>query len=299
MEELTQHTIPFTKFIHHSARGFKTWQELCTDIRREVLQAQSSTEIACTSVSPDWGPVIVHSLDEDGDIERLNAAMNYNSVTETLLAKVISTRLFACHFNWMRIQEGDWRRKNLVIDGHMRLLTVLANATHGRFEAPYSGSRKTPTFCMCPDNRYHPSFVIECGDTESKERLLEDMRLWLIGARPFIKVILIIIYARRGNTNQVEGRAELYVRDANGDPVLQEEAVRCLPLLLLTRAHHDNRPSFLRLSLSAQLGSVPEISSAQFSQKVCKPTQFSPLSIDILRKEARDAMVHMDLVPAT
>ena len=74
MEEQTQHSIPFTKFIHHSARGFQTWQELCKHIRRQVLQAQSSTEIAYTSVSPDWGPVIVDSLDEDGDVERLNAA---------------------------------------------------------------------------------------------------------------------------------------------------------------------------------------------------------------------------------
>jgi hypothetical protein len=84
------------------------------------------------------------------------------------------------------------------------------------------------------------------------------------------------MYARRGISNQVEGKAELYVRDANGDPVLQQEAVRCLPLLSLTRAHHDNRPSFLRLSPSAHWGSVPEISSAQFFPKVCKPTQFSP-----------------------
>jgi hypothetical protein len=129
---------------------------------------------------------------------------------------------------------------------------------------------------MCPDNRYHPSFVIECGDCESRERLLEDMRLWLIGARPFVKVVVIIMYARRGNTNQVEGRAELYVRDANGNPVLQQEAVRCLPLLSLTRAHQNNRLSFPRLSMSAHLGLVLEISSAQSSPKVCKPTLFSP-----------------------
>ncbi|GFF43923.1 hypothetical protein IFM58399_07109 [Aspergillus lentulus] len=282
MEEQTQHSIPFTKFIHHSARGFQTWQELCKHIRRQVLQAQSSTEIAYTSVSPDWGPVIVDSLDEDGDVERLNAALNYNSVTQTLLAKVVYTRLFACHFNWMLIQEHDWLRQNFVRDGHLDLLIVSANATYGRFEAPYSGSRKVPTFCMIPDNRYHPSLVIECGDSESRERLLEDMRLWLIGARPFVKVVVIIMYARTGNTNQVEGRAELYVRDANGYPILQQEAT----IFPATQSE---------CSLGITAGDLfgPVLPQGLQADTVL------PLSIDNLRKEARDAMVHMDLAPAT
>jgi hypothetical protein len=67
---------------------------------------------------------------------------------------------------------------------------------------------------------------------------MEDMKLWLIGARESVNVVLIIHYARKGNTNQVEGKAELYVRDANGNPVLQQEAVRCPPLLSLIKAHH-------------------------------------------------------------
>ncbi|KAF7155130.1 hypothetical protein CNMCM5623_006557 [Aspergillus felis] len=282
MEEQTQHSTPFTKFIHHSARGFQTWQELCTQVRREVLQAQSSTEIAYTSVSPEWGPLVVDSLDEDGDVESLNAATNYSSVRETLIVKVMSTLLFGCHINWMRIQELDWHEQNLVMGGHLRLLRVWTIATHGRFEAPYSGSRKTPNFCMSPDNRYHPSFVIECGDSESKERLMEDMRLWLIGARPFVKVVVIIMYARKGNTNQVEGKAELYVRDANANPGLQQEAT-----------------IFPATQSECSLGiSAGDLFGPVLPQDLDANTVL-PLSIDDLRREARKAMPHMDLVPAT
>lgn len=59
----------------------------------------------------------------------LGLSLNYNSVTQTLLAKVVYTRLFACHFNWMLIQEHDWLRQNFVRDGHLDLLIVSANAS--------------------------------------------------------------------------------------------------------------------------------------------------------------------------
>ncbi|GIJ92275.1 hypothetical protein Asppvi_011252 [Aspergillus pseudoviridinutans] len=281
MEEQTQHSTPFTEFIHHSARGFQTWQELCTQVRREVLQAPSSTEIAYTSVSPEWGPLIVDSLDEYGEVRRLYFPISYNSVTETLLIKPMSTRLLGCHLNWMLIQERDWHRQNLVRDSHC-LLRVSTISTYGRFEAPYSGSRKIPTFAMTPDNRYHPSFVIQCGDSEPKERLMDDMRLWLIGARPCVEVVVIIMYARKGTTNQVEGKAELYVRDANGNPVLQQEAT-----------------IFPATQSECSLGiSAGDLFGPVLPQDLDANTVL-PLSINDPRKEARDAMVHMDLVPAT
>jgi hypothetical protein len=73
MEEQIQQSSPFTKFIRHSASRFRTSKELFVQIRREILEAQDPTEIICTSVSTDWGPLIVESLDGDGEVERVNA----------------------------------------------------------------------------------------------------------------------------------------------------------------------------------------------------------------------------------
>ncbi|RHZ43300.1 uncharacterized protein CDV56_101571 [Aspergillus thermomutatus] len=239
MEDQIRHSIPLAESIHHSACRFQTWPELCTQIRREVLQAQSSTEIAYTSVCPDWGPLIVDSLDNNEDMESLNAAINYNSVTETLLIKVRPSPLLGCHLNWIRMEECDWREQNLVTDGDLRLLRVSVNA--------------------------------------------RQISLWiLIGARPFVKVVVIIQYARKGNTNQVEGKAELYVGDANGNPALQQEAT----IFPATQSE---------CSLGINAGDLfgPVLPQGLQANTVL------PLSIENLRNQARDAMVHMNMVPAT
>ncbi|KAF7177692.1 hypothetical protein CNMCM7691_006088 [Aspergillus felis] len=77
---------------------------------------------------------------------------------------------------------------------------------------------------MMPDNQYQPSFVIEVGWSESPRWLVEDMRQWMMGGRPHVKIVLILKFARKGRTNEVTGKAELYVRDAAGNPFCQQEA---------------------------------------------------------------------------
>ncbi|GFF23962.1 hypothetical protein IFM46972_00868 [Aspergillus udagawae] len=230
MEEQSQHSTPFTEFIYHPARGFQTWQELCTHIRREVLQAQSSTEIDYISVSPDWGPVIVDSLDEDGDVERLNAANTTGS--DRILSWMI-TSVFSKYGQTLPM--GDSKPRTRV---------------RGR----------------------HPT----------SEQLMEDMRLWLISAHPYVNVVVIIMYARKGNTSQVEGKAEHYVRDADGNPALQYEAT-----------------IFPATQSECSLGiSAGDLFGPVLPQGLQANTVL-PLSIDNLRSQARDAMVHMDMVPAT
>ncbi|KAH1399726.1 hypothetical protein KXX49_007338 [Aspergillus fumigatus] len=61
---------------------------------------------------------------------------------------------------------------------------------------------------------------------------------------------------------------------------------------MATRSSSKKQPSFPRLSPSAHLGSVPEIQSLQVDTVL-------PLSIASLQKQAHNAMVHIDLVPAT
>lgn len=85
--------------------------------------------------------------------------------------------------------------------------------------------RKIPDLCIVPDNQYQPSFVVDIGWTESHRRLTDDMRLWMVGGRPYVKIVLVVKFARRGRTSKVTGKVGLYVPDSAGNPVLQQEAV--------------------------------------------------------------------------
>lgn len=51
------------------------------------------------------------------------------------------------------------------------------------------------------------------------------MRLWMVRGRPYVKIVLVVKFARRGRTSKVTGKVGLYVPDSAGNPVLQQEAV--------------------------------------------------------------------------
>ncbi|KAH2187862.1 hypothetical protein KXV73_004588, partial [Aspergillus fumigatus] len=101
---------------------------------------------------------------------------------------------------------------------------IIYECSTALFATPYGNSRKIPDLCIVPDNQYQPSFVVEIGWTESHRRLTDDMRLWMVGGRPYVKIVLVVKFARRGRTSKVTGKVGLYVPDSAGNPVLQQEA---------------------------------------------------------------------------
>jgi hypothetical protein len=103
---------------------------------------------------------------------------------------------------------------------------------------------KEPYFYITPDNQYQPSFVIEVGCSESHRWLVDDMRLWMMGGRPHVKIVLIIKFARMARTNEVTGKAELYVCDVSGNPFCQQKAAsspeattKCRGFMVLRSEH--------------------------------------------------------------
>jgi hypothetical protein len=93
-------------------------------------------------------------------------------------------------------------------------------------------------------HQYQPSFVIEVGCSESHRWLVDDMRLWMMGGRPHVKIVLIIKFARTTRTNEVTGKAELYVCDVSGNPFCQqkaasspEAATKCREFMVLRSEH--------------------------------------------------------------
>lgn len=58
--------------------------------------------------------------------------------------------------------------------------------------------------------------------------MLDDMKLWLVGGRPDVNVVILLNWSRKANTNQMQGSAEVYIRDAMEKPYLRQRVIRDL-----------------------------------------------------------------------
>ncbi|GFF71996.1 hypothetical protein IFM47457_03025 [Aspergillus lentulus] len=85
---------------------------------------------------------------------------------------------------------------------------------------PYSGSWKEPDFFFRPNNLILPTTAVESGWSESKELLRNGMDLSLVGGNGSINVVIIVQWTRL--QERVSGTVELFVRDKNGMPTLQQ-----------------------------------------------------------------------------
>ena len=102
-----------------------------------------------------------------------------------------------------------------------RLLILIAiKFIHG----PYADSRKEPDFYLRADGDPLPRFVIETGWSDSYNRLLHDMNLWLVGGNGSVQAVLLLKW-ERVSFNRVMGYAELYGLDRNGMPKLIQNEV--------------------------------------------------------------------------
>ncbi|KAJ9294937.1 hypothetical protein DTO271G3_6499 [Paecilomyces variotii] len=82
-------------------------------------------------------------------------------------------------------------------------------------------SRKEPDFFFQVNDHILPTLVVECGWSESKERIYDDMNLLLVGGNGSIKVVIIVKWAKLGGS-RVSGTVELFMRDRNDMPFLKQ-----------------------------------------------------------------------------
>lgn len=68
-----QREVVWPEFIQHSATEFRTQQQMLSNIRKEILHTNHSAEITYFSVPPDWGTLIVDSIESHEDTEASNA----------------------------------------------------------------------------------------------------------------------------------------------------------------------------------------------------------------------------------
>ncbi|QKX59431.1 uncharacterized protein TRUGW13939_06565 [Talaromyces rugulosus] len=62
-----------------------------------------------------------------------------------------------------------------------------------------------------------PTIVVESGWSETREKLHEDMRVWLIGGRPHVQMVIIVKWTRTSD-ERVTGDVEVFERDENDQP---------------------------------------------------------------------------------
>lgn len=86
----------------------------------------------------------------------------------------------------------------------------------------YRDSRKEPDLLLRPENLKFRTFVIESGWSESYGRLRDDMNLWLVGGGEKTEAVLIIKWQVISNTITVKGYLEVYTRDNQTMPKLQQ-----------------------------------------------------------------------------
>ncbi|RHZ54212.1 hypothetical protein CDV55_102387 [Aspergillus turcosus] len=268
------------QLIHHPASEYQTEQHMFTHILKEIKNTKFPAEITYHSVPSEWGALIADHIDKHEYTESSNAKVSFNNIAKKLVIRIMPTRVHACHNDWVHRVYRQWIRQNLVTLDHLDNIRTFTDNTQERFAAPYANSRKIPDLCIMPDNQYQPSFVIEVGWSESHERLMDDMKLWMEGGAPYVKNVLIIKWAMNANTKEVRGKAELYARDPAGNPYCSQQSV------LFPATITGNSLYITAGDLFGPL--LPQGVAA---------TTLLPLSMDILRQEARDAMVHMGVTP--
>jgi aryl carrier-like protein len=69
-----------------------------------------------------------------------------------------------------------------------------------------------------------PTLVAGSGWSESKEQLHNDMNLLLVGGNGSVKIVIIIKWTKLQG-GRVSGTVELFMRDRNGMPRLEQSEV--------------------------------------------------------------------------
>lgn len=73
------------------------------------------------------------------------------------------------------------------------------------FLPSYASSRKEPNLKYRPGNQRFPSIVMETGWSESIPRIRDDINVWLLGGKEFVKAVLIVEWHRIRDSDAIGG----------------------------------------------------------------------------------------------
>ncbi|KAK1142294.1 hypothetical protein N8T08_008039 [Aspergillus melleus] len=283
MANLSYMLSPAHEQITTPASAFQTENELLSQIVAGVIQRAPHKELVYTGVEPAWGSHIVRSLNVHEDEESACSRLHYNSVTKVLWVRLMPTAIHACHQLWVQNENYNWMVSGQLTLEELKKLRTKVGMPIRTFKPPYDQSCKEPDLFIRPGAQRLPSVVVETGWDEAYSRLRNDVDLWLLGGKPYVKVVMLLKWTKTADS-KVEGSIEVYSRDLTGTPAKRQSEV------VFPAETEEDAAASLNLTRGELFGEVDTPGK--------DPNDVFQLSIKSLRTVARNALQIMRLSPA-
>ncbi|KAJ9238589.1 hypothetical protein DTO169E5_4789 [Paecilomyces variotii] len=199
-----------------STKQFDNQSDFKDYILSSLYQVKEYHEFVFIDVPSSWGEAVLQLIDES-----IPSRKSYNTITHTLRIRVVFTWIHDCVQGWLTKQLVEWLLNGDITREEELLLHPGVGTTLHFTTGPYSGSRKEPDLFFQVNDHILPTLVVECGWSDSKGRIYDDMNLLLVGGNGSIKIVIIVKWAKlRGS--RVSGTVELFMRDRNDIPILKQ-----------------------------------------------------------------------------
>ncbi|PKX89817.1 uncharacterized protein P174DRAFT_378604 [Aspergillus novofumigatus IBT 16806] len=201
-----------------SANQFDKQADFKDHVVSSLHQNREYHEFIFTDVPPSWADAVYQLIDEI--IPSRTSRKSYNSQSRELRIRVKPTEILDCIQSWLFKQPLVWLVNGDITLQEQELFDPGVGTTLFFKSGPYSGSWKEPDFFFRPNNHILPTIAVESGWSESKELLRNGMDLSLVGGNGSTNVVIIVEWTKL--QERVSGTVELFVRDTNGMPTLQQ-----------------------------------------------------------------------------
>ncbi|KAE8309985.1 hypothetical protein BDV41DRAFT_579960 [Aspergillus transmontanensis] len=113
-------------------------------------------------------------------------------------------------FAWVSYELFCGAASGFFTSADLRDISLCTSPRYYNFRSPWLNAYKEPDTVFAFAGTVMPSVVVECGQSKSWLRLLEDKALWLEGGVPYVNAVLLIKWSVTGN--KVAGYLELHRR---------------------------------------------------------------------------------------
>ncbi|GIJ84795.1 hypothetical protein Asppvi_003646 [Aspergillus pseudoviridinutans] len=202
-----------------SANQFDEQADFTDHIVSSLRQNNEYHVFIFTGVPPSWADAVYQLIDENSLSK--TSRKSYNSKSRELRIRVMHTEIINSIQSWLFHPPMDWFFNGDITRQEVDLFYPGVGTTLYFKSGPYSGSWKEPDLFFLANYHILPTLAVESGWSEEKEQLHKGMDLSLVGGNGTTKVVIIVEWTKL-NEGRVSGTVELFVRDSNGMPALQQ-----------------------------------------------------------------------------
>ncbi|KAJ5542036.1 hypothetical protein N7461_008039 [Penicillium sp. DV-2018c] len=243
-------------------------------IRDAINQAEEFHELVVTDV-PQGCCDILWEADEP---LLSHPRLSYDPATSALRLSIMVTWTYN-RIEWLADAKPEWVLNGITDRVENKFFRV-GQYNARIYERPISRAPKA-AWCLHIRPLFNvPHFTVESGFSESYDDLLNDMNRLLVGGNGDIQAVILVKWTRRANS-QVDGFLEVYKRDRQGMPQLQQRKI-------IFHEPAGNPPQPLNFTRREICGGQVQAGRV--------PTTILPLLRDLLF--ARNALARQGLIPA-